>query len=346
MLNVSSGIGLSLVKELVELHHATIRVVSQPGTGSEFKIAFLLGNAHFKNDKQIEFILSDEIHYTNDGNFDSKDSIASDGNKGSNEKWSILIVEDNYELRKFLNDILSREYLVFEAENGKDGLDMAMSKMPDIIVSDVMMPVKDGLEMVREIKDNRDLCHIPIILLTAKASLDDRIKGLEKGIDDYITKPFSASFLRTRIQNLLRQRKTLQELYRTSLTAGNRSLINESLEPAQPHIMSGDEIFIQKLMDFMESNMDNPSLSVDDFVDSFSMSRAVFFKKMKMLLGISPVNFIQDIRIKRAIQLMKSGLNSVADIAYRCGFSDPNYFAKCFKKQIGISPSEYKSKKY
>jgi DNA-binding response OmpR family regulator len=337
MLHMSSGIGLSLVKELVELHHANIEVFSQPGLGSEFMVSFQMGNEHFREDDMVEFILSDDIHYQ------SLPLQEEAENTDDDSKWSILIVEDSPELLRFLMSILSKEHQVIGAVNGQDGLEKAQQLIPDMIVSDVMMPVMDGLDMVKAIKENEDLCHIPIILLSSKDSLDDRINGLERGIDDYIAKPFNASYLQTRIRYMIRQRIQLQELYLSSLSIGEKLSIQEKLKPAQPQISSYDELFIQHMMDFMEKNMDNVSLSVTDFADAFSMSRAVFYKKTKSLLGISPVDFMKDIRIKRAVQLIDSGMNSFTEVAYMCGFSEPNYFSKCFKKEMGVSPSEYKS---
>ncbi|MDP4209434.1 MAG: two-component regulator propeller domain-containing protein [Bacteroidota bacterium] len=344
MLHVSSGIGLSLVKEFAELHHGFVKVHSQPGMGSEFKVSFLTGKDHFKKDEHVDFILSDEDAAKGEQSHVYSKEIMDEKGLSENEKWTILIVEDNPELLRFLKNILSHDYSVVEAVNGQDGLEKALSTMPDMIVSDVMMPVMDGLDMVERIKENKDLCHIPVILLSAKSSLGDRIGGLEKGIDDYITKPFSATYLKTRIRTLIGQRRALQELYLSLLSVGGKQSLQEQLTPLHPQISSYDEQFIQRLMDFMEKNMDNTSLAVEEFASAFSMSRAVFFKKIKTLLGISPGDFIRDIRVKRAVQLIESGAVSLTEVAYKCGFSDPNYFGKCFKKQVGVSPSEYKKK--
>ena len=207
-----------------------------------------------------------------------------------------------------------------------------------------MMPVMDGLDMVKNIKENRNICHIPIILLSAKSSLDDRIAGLEQGIDDYITKPFSATYLKTRITSLLQQRQMLQEIYLANL-AKEKQLPNQHvLSPSQPQIIPFDEQFMQQVMEYMEEQMDNPKLTIDDFASKLSLSRTVFYRKLKSIVGLTPVDFIRDIRIKRAIQLIDSERFNVSQIAYMTGFNDPKYFSKCFKRQMGVTPSEYKDK--
>lgn len=174
----------------------------------------------------------------------------------------MLVVEDNSELRSFLHNILSGTYRVIEATNGQEGLERALQYMPDFIISDIMMPVMDGLDMVKAIKENRDICHIPIVLLSAKSSLDDRISGLEQGIDDYITKPFSSTYLKTRIKSLLHQRKQLQELYLKRWSGKQKDAPTPHLEiaPSQPQIVSFDEQFMQQVMEVMENRWTTPNL--------------------------------------------------------------------------------------
>ena len=208
-----------------------------------------------------------------------------------------------------------------------------------------MMPVMDGLEMVKQIKENSAICHIPIIILSAKASLDDRIAGLEQGIDDYITKPFSATYLKTRIITLLRQRKSLQEMYMAQLTDSKNACVSSGLTPSQPQITPYDEKFMQKVMEFMETQMDNSELTIDAFAEHLMLSRTIFYRKLKSIIGLTPVDFIREIRIKRAVQLIDSGEYNFSQIAYMTGFSDPKYFSKCFKKVMGVTPTEYKEKK-
>ena len=253
-------------------------------------------------------------------------------------------MEDNRELRTFLRNILVEKYTVIEATNGQEGFECALQTVPDIIISDVMMPVMDGLDMVKKIKANRDICHIPIILLSAKSSLDDRIAGLEQGIDDYITKPFSATYLKTRITSLLHQRQLLQEIYLNNLSKEKKLPDKNELSPTQPQVTPFDEQFMQQVMQYIEEQMDNSELTIDDFASKLLLSRTVFYRKLKSIVGLTPVDFIRDIRIKRAAQLIDSGEFNVSQVAYMTGFSDPKYFSKCFKKQMGVTPTEYKDK--
>ena len=214
-----------------------------------------------------------------------------------------------------------------------------------ITPTDVMMPLMDGLDMIRQIKENTAICHIPIIVLSSKASLDDRIAGLEQGIDDYITKPFSSTYLKTRIASLLRQRKALQEMYMNRLMERDKDSVSDIPTPSQPQIAPYDEQFMQKVMEFMEAQMDNAELTIDEFAEHLLLSRTIFYRKLKSIIGLTPVDFIREIRIKRSVQLIDSGAYNFSQVAYMTGFNDPKYFSKCFKKVMGITPSEYKEKK-
>jgi len=346
ILQPSSGIGLSLVKELIELHCGSIEVKSQPEVGSEFIVTLPMGQKVYEANENTEFILSDGIAAETTG---TSDEVSSPEVTETDEldPISILIVEDNTELRGFLYTILSENYKVIEATNGQEGLERAQEYVPDIIISDIMMPVMDGLDMVKNIKKNRNICHIPIILLSAKSSLDDRISGLEQGIDDYITKPFSATYLKTRIKSLLQQRTQLQDILwkQWSEKQKNGPAVTTDLSPSQPQITPYDEQFMQQVMAVMEKEMDNSELTIEEFAQKLGLGRTVFYQKLKSIIGLSPVDFIREIRIKRAVQLIDSGEYNFSQVAYMTGFNDPKYFSKCFKKQVGMTPSEYKEKK-
>ena len=386
----STGIGLSLVKELVEMHKATISVDSRLGEGSCFKVDFLKGKEHY--DKETEFILEDAEAPVRMGQVvdianssiqfetlipDDSEKIEAvyeeDAAKEENSKELMLLVEDNQELREFLRSIFSPMYRVVEAADGREGANKALKYLPDIIISDVMMPEKDGIEMTRELRADMTTSHIPIILLTAKTTIESKLEGLEYGADDYITKPFSATYLQARVENLLMQRKKLQSFYRDSLMHINMSVTSGELlastkamaeeerkivpereeeqtqlqsqqQPTIPDMSPNDRKFMDKLVELMEQNMDNGDLVVDDLVRELAVSRSVFFKKLKTLTGLAPIEFIKEIRIKRATQLIETGEFNMTQISYMVGINDPRYFSKCFKAQVGMTPTEYKEK--
>lgn len=396
----STGIGLSLVKELVEMHKATISVDSRLGEGSCFKVDFLKGKEHY--DPEVEFILEDsEVSVRMEQVVDITNSsiqseVAIDNAPGLDEQLTredapdedtskelMLLVEDNQELRTFLRSIFSSSYRVVEACDGLQGRDKALKYIPDIIISDVMMPEKDGIEMTRELRADMTTSHIPIILLTAKTTIESKLEGLEYGADDYITKPFSATYLQARVENLLTQRKKLQSIYRanlmnifpslgegsdgtgwtdltSSMKAGADStssedstssvaLISSSAtvsvsNPELPAMSPNDRKFMDRLVELMEQNMDNGELVVDDLVRELAVSRSVFFKKLKTLTGLAPIEFIKEMRMKRAVQLIETGEFNMTQISYMVGINDPRYFSKCFKSQVGMTPTEYKEK--
>lgn len=380
----STGIGLSLVKELVEMHKAAISVDSRLGEGSCFKIDFLKGKEHY--DEEVEFILEDsdtpvrmgQVVDIANASLLSETLVATDGAEvgesssveepvaEDTSKELMLLVEDNQELRQFLRSIFSPMYRVVEAADGLEGWSKALKYLPDIIISDVMMPEKDGIEMTRELRADMTTSHIPIILLTAKTTIESKLEGLEYGADDYITKPFSAMYLQARVENLLVQRKKLQNFYRDSLMHINMAGGSEGLpvppnevageeskgepeqeqqpQPAIPDMSPNDRKFMDKLVELMERNMDNGELVVDDLVRELAVSRSVFFKKLKTLTGLAPIEFIKEIRIKRATQLIETGEFNMTQISYMVGINDPRYFSKCFKAQVGMTPTEYREK--
>lgn len=251
----------------------------------------------------------------------------------------LLVVEDNADLRSFLVSILRSDYQVMEASNGKEGLEKALQQ-PDFIITDVTMPEMDGLTMVHEIKQNTDICHIPIVVLSAKASLNDRLQGLREGIDDYITKPFSATYLRQRIENIISQRRMLQQRWLGQLDEAPREYRLEA-----PEIIDADQKMMEQLMKFLEGQISNADLRIEDMADAVCMGRTVFYSKLRSIVGMSPSDFLRRLRMQRAEVLIVRSQQTVSQIAYAVGYSDPKYFAKCFKKDTGMTPSEYRESK-
>lgn len=354
----SSGIGLNLVKELVQLHHGEIRVESQLGEGSTFFVNLPASREAYQGDPLVDFMVEDSAADSKTaGNRLQSDTDVNPYNPGKKaaRPVTILVVEDNAELRQFIVSILSPDYRIREAENGKDALVIARSEEISFILTDVMMPVMDGMEMIRQIKSDPLICHIPIVVLSAKSSLDDRIEGLENGIDDYLTKPFSASYLKARIANLIHQRELLQQSFFAGMlneksAADNdgenaeTAVIQESPGITAPQLVEYDKEFVKSLMSYFNEHMSEPELSVGDLASAVNMSRTSFYRKLKSVLGLTPVDFIRQVRIRRAVQMINEGNDSLSGIAYSVGFSDPKYFSKCFKKDMGMPPAEYKVK--
>lgn len=349
----STGIGLSLVKELVEMHKAQIAVDSKVGEGSCFKVAFQKGKEHY--DSTVEFLQDDAaigmvateaaVGVDNVPTSQPADEEMPESEEAELAKETMLLVEDNSELRLFLRSIFASEYRIVEAADGVQGGSKALKFLPDIIISDVMMPEKDGISMMRELRADMTTSHIPIILLTAKTAIESKLEGLEYGADDYITKPFSATYLKVRVKNLLAQRQKLQELYRENLMSSGTTPSEVCAGQKNTRDMSpNDRKFMDKLVELMEKNMDNGDLVVDDLVQNLAVSRSVFFKKLKTLTGLAPIEFIKEMRMNRAVQMIETGEYSMTQIAYMIGINDPRYFSKCFKQKMDMTPTEYREK--
>ncbi|MET3127777.1 signal transduction histidine kinase/ligand-binding sensor domain-containing protein/DNA-binding response OmpR family regulator [Arcicella rosea] len=332
--NEGTGIGLSLTKELVELHKGTISVESQISKGSTFKILLPLG----VEQQATEIIAYDRSNNYAANNFEpismvDGTALTSVDNSSDEQQPLILLVEDNDDMRNYLHIRLCKKYNVIEAVNGQEGLQLGLEKMPDLIISDILMPKMTGIEMCSSLKNNVQTSHIPIILLTAQTDSVNKIEGLETGADDYVAKPFDSNELEVRVKNLIKSRKMLAERFSQS-----RKLI---LEPTDITITPLDEIFMKKVLECIEANISDAEFRVEDLGKEVGMSRMPLYKKIKALTGQTAVEFVRNIRLKRAAQLLKQQQLNVSEVTYEVGFTDLQYFRTCFKKEFGVSPSEY-----
>ena len=326
-----TGIGLNLVKELVDLHHGHIEVESEVGKGTTFTVILHTGNEHFDND--VEIIVDDSTipQAKTELPLQQMEMISAKKNQRK-----ILVVDDYEDMRNFLSGILSKDYCVTTADNGIQAWAMICQDAPDLIITDLMMPKMDGLELTQKVKESSDTNYIPIILLTAKSAIESRLQAMQYGADDYLTKPFEPEYLRARVQNILSQREQLETRYRDRLMR---------LEPQEDDEQMMGDTFLAKLMNIMDRQMDNNELTVEQLVEDMHMGRTVFFNKLKGMTGLSPVEFIREIRIKRAAQLLESGTYNITEVTYMVGMNDSRYFSKCFKNTYGVTPSEYKRTK-
>ncbi len=345
--NLGTGIGLSLTKELVELHHGQIAAESESGSGTTFAIRLALGQGHLSADEIIDstlFVNSNRDYFANENYlFDPSISttiaeLASDETTDDGRPI-VLIVDDNDDMRTYIRSYLSSIYRIVEARNGKDGRERALVHIPDLIVSDLMMPLVNGNEMTEQLKNDARTSHIPIILLTAKASRESKLEGLETGADDFLTKPFDADELLVRIKNLIGQRRKLREILAKHIgEPGQTRLIRESSGKMMTKV---DEGFIEKATAVIWQQMSNPELNVEMFASELAMSRMQLHRKLTSLTGSSPSDLIRDLRLKRAAELLKEGALNVTEVSYEIGISSLSNFAKIFKKKYGETPSEY-----
>lgn len=327
-----TGIGLALTKELVTLHHGKIEVQSNAGDGSTFTFSFPTNKAAYATfeiipDQKDAFSLESKT-YVNPIE-DHPDNQSNDS-----EKPIALIVEDNPDLRTHIRDLLENTYHVKESINGKEGIDSAIKYIPDIIISDLMMPEMDGLTMCEALKANEKTSHIPIILLTAKADRDTKLHGLTTGADEYLTKPFDNEELHVRIKNLIDSRINLKQKFSQTLL----------LEPTQIEVSSPDEAFIKKAMEIVNQHLADETFTVEAFQKEIGMSRMQLHRKLKALTNFSASEFIRDLRLQRASTLLSNGHMNVAETAYSCGFNSLSYFTECFKEKYGSTPSKYTKK--
>jgi signal transduction histidine kinase/ligand-binding sensor domain-containing protein/DNA-binding response OmpR family regulator len=321
MVNQGTGIGLAITKEFVKLHNGIIKVKSEPEKGTCFTVLIPAKKIYEPAARTT----------TNPLPIEDVEQIMLEESQKKDKKKTIVIVEDNEDLRFYLKDNLKGQYHVEEATNGKEGWEKVKQLNPDLVVSDIMMPLMDGIELARKIKTETLTAHIPVILLTAMGSEGKQLEGLKVGVNDYITKPFTFEILASRIRNLLAQQKLLQKRFQKQI----------EVNPAEVTITPVDEKFLKQALEIVEKNMDNPDFSVEDLSRDMYMNRVTLYRKILSLTGKTPIEFVRSIRLKRAAQLMeKSGL-SVAEIAYEVGFNNPKNFSKFFKEEFKATPSQY-----
>lgn len=333
-----TGIGLSLSKELINLHHGNITVKSEKGKGTTFEISLPVGTAHL----QAEEMLSKEpslIHTYEDIKIYTNDIepvvLQKDTEAFTQKEYSVLIIEDNNDLRTFLSRRLSNNYEIHAAENGEAGLALAFDIVPDIIVSDIVFPGRSGLQITEILKQDIRTSHIPIILLTAKGSIEEQIEGIKMKADAFIVKPFNLFYLEENIKNLLKNRAVLREHYTNELPTETRSNSSSKI----------DRKFINEFTAIVENNISNEDFSVDDIGKKIGISRVQLYRKVKALLGYNVNDYILTVRLQKAKYLLLHEELSIAEIAFKVGFASQAYFSTVFKSKFGVTPKAFKEGK-
>jgi DNA-binding response OmpR family regulator len=338
----STGIGLSIVKEMADRHRAVILFESEEKSGSTFTIVFKKGTAHFASDVTIDDSPGIVRLSEPKGDEEDMERIHSLGEEISDHPC-VLIVEDDDDLRQFVRSILEGDYDVHEASDGKEGFEKALELIPDFIVSDIMMPEVDGIELLRKVRENIYTSHILFLLLTAKTTLDSKLEGFEYGADEYISKPFSVSYFKARVKNLLLRRGELQKYYRNRAVGRSKTLqdVNEDKNRA---VNVKEITFIESINAFIKKHVGSNDFVIEDLAVEMGMSRTVFFKKLKGLTGLAPIEYVRDMLMRHAADLLENEDYSIKEVSYMVGMNDAKYFSKCFKKKFNMTPSEYRKK--
>lgn len=342
-----TGIGLALVKSFVELHHGEARVESEPGKGSDFIVVIPR-----KQEGDSQVIHNDVDIVDNSANASASDSknvvdesvlqYIDDGDRSrgkvqqlvseNTNRPTVLVIDDNTDIRQYERTLLQDEYVVLEAADGKEGLAVALKEVPDLVICDVMMPVMDGLEFTKQLKTNTATSHIPVIMLTAKNLEEHRAEGYEHGADSYITKPFHSKVLLARIENLLRQRQLLKNLYQGTKEAEK--------EISEAHLEDRDKQFLKQLQAIIQKNLSDSEFGVENMGQQIGLSRVQLYRKVKAMTGSSVVDLLRKARLAKARRLLETRSMSVSEVAYEVGFSAPSYFTKCFKEEYGMLPGD------
>ena len=326
-----TGIGLEVVQSFVELHKGKIEVKSEVGSGTSFRIILPKGPKHFAENEIFTDVKEPDSQKERVNLVKSHiEAISDTSPEEATTSYTLLIVEDNGELRSYLKNELKNQYRILLAKNGKEGLELAKSALPDIIITDVIMPEMDGFEFCKRIKGDMRTSHIPLLMLTAKARIDDRMEGIETGADAYMVKPFDLRLLRLRLSQLITSRQLIFNKY--------FSVISDV--PVNKNTTSLDKDFIEKVLNYINNNIDDPDLSVEVLASKLNLSRSQFYRKIKALTNQTANEFLRNIRIERAKQIIENGNTNISEVCYKVGFSTPSYFTKCFKEHFGILPTE------
>lgn len=346
-----TGIGLAFTKKLVELFHGEITVSSKEGKGTSFYVKLPVGKEYLTKEEILDdtrFVLPDDsqpdialIKYDSAGSASIEKQILDDFSEETKKpkkkkriKTSgplLLIIEDHDELRSYLRDFFDEKYRVMIAADGHEGLDITNRKNPDCVITDVMMPEMDGIEFCRNLKTNVHISHIPVIMLTARTAMEHRLEGLNIGADAYLTKPFQINHLEALVKNLLESRKNLRQKFSH----------DSAIKPKEITITSVDEKFMQKAIDVVEKYMSDPDFDIDTFASEMSESRVQLYRKTKALTDLAPSEFVRNLRLKRAAQLLIHEKSTVGEVLYKVGFNNRSYFNRCFRQQFGASPGDY-----
>lgn len=335
-----TGIGMELVQKLIIRHHGIITVESTENVSTTFTFYLPINKKRYPKKERVQtgeplkknFIKSSEYQVIKEV---KPEKTSTTSKNKTSEKPTILIVEDHDDLRTMVKEELKNNFTVIEATNGKEGYEIALKEEPQLIISDILMPIEDGLSMLKKLKQNSEVKNIPVFMLTAKNSEETKIECLSLGANDYIEKPFSLEFLKWKVINTFSTRTVLKEKYSKLITTA----------PSDVKVDSNDEKFIKKLIQIIEDNMNNNLLNVEFLAAEIGMSRANLYRKVQAILNVTPVNFIKSIKLKRAVQLLDKNQMYISEVAYMTGFNNQKYFSKCFHKEYGMSPTEYMKQK-
>ena len=329
----SSGIGLAYSYQIIKLHHGDISVKSELNKGSSFTISIKKGLDHF-DENEIQHEETESLYHIKHEQIIEEEIEEVIPEETKEKENKILIVEDNLQILNYLKENLFTEYDILTAHHGQEALDMLENENPDIIITDLMMPVMDGIELTQKLKDSLDTSHIPIIMLTAKSSVEEQIEGIDSGAEAYILKPFNMSYVRVVIGNLIKQRGIIHSKY----------VHNKDGEIADLKITSKDETFLNDITQLIMDNYSDPEFNIEKLVECCYVSRTVFYHKIKSLTGLTPIDFLRQKRLSIAAQLIVQSDYNISEIAYNTGFNDNKYFSRKFKEFHGMTPSEYKNK--